>query len=435
MSSYPASHPLDTDLLDFVEDALDDAASRAVETHLASCLLCRIKRQRLTNVAPIELTDVRSLRVPEFGEIEIEDALGTAARPGELWLTASDEATMVLVRTIRDNDYGVVVVPVTLDIEVADIGALTLDASASPLTVPIAIYDRLAVSLPLSALSGRVIPLRGDVDLLSLVAGEPGVSRGSPLEGSADPRLEVRQYLSDRLVALESYQTDDGSYDLPPNDSDSRLAALRDGIVLRRGPSCEVEELESMPSLPETPSAWRGFACIKEFTLRIIVIDTPAGLIDERDYVCAQVLLTRLDGSALVVCNWHSDSTDLFDAPTLFHAFELPDGARASEPLISGKSLVDTIAKFLEQKRVMISAISSSGQHAARVNVQEILAEQVAGALDAAVGRASRLGAEKQAGYMALEGLGKDLAEVLKTALEANFDPQAIVALVEGDDS
>jgi len=434
MYSYPASHPLDTDLLDFVEDALDDAANRDVETHLAICLLCRIKRQRLTGVAPIELTDVRNVRVPEFGAIEIEDAPGTAARPGELWLTASDEATMVLVRTVRDNDYGVVVVPVTLDVEVADGGALILDTSASPLAVPVAIYDRLAVSLPSSALSGRVMPPRSDVDLLSLVAGKPVVSRGSPLEGPADPRLEVRQYLSDRLVALDSYETDDDSDGPPPNDPDGRLAALRNGIVLRRGPSCEAEELGSLPSLPDTPPAWRGFACLKEFTLRIIVIDTPGGLNDERDYVCAQALLTRLDGSALVVCNWHSDSADLFDAPTLFRAFELPDGVRTSEPLISGLSLIDTIAKFLEQKRVMISVIGTSGPHAARVDVQQILAEQVAGAIDANIGRASRLGQEKRAGYMALAGLSGGLTEVLKTALEIDFDPQSIVALVEGED-
>ncbi len=236
MYSHPASHPLDTDLLDFVEDALDDAASRAVETHLARCLLCRIKRQRLTGVAPIEFTDVRNVSVPEFGAIEIEDASGAAARRGEVWLTAADEATMVLVRTVRDDDYGVVVVPVTLDVEVADSGALILDTPASPLAVPIAIYDRLPISLPSSALSGRVIPLRSGVDLLALVAGEPGVSRGSPLEGSGDPRLEVRQYLSDRLVALDSYETDNGSDVL-----EDRCPANSESWFLARG--FEMEEV------------------------------------------------------------------------------------------------------------------------------------------------------------------------------------------------
>jgi hypothetical protein len=434
MSSYPSTHPLDTDLLDFVEGALDDAAGRAVETHLAGCLLCRIKRQRLTGVAPIELADIRDLTVPGFGSIEIEDAPGTAAQRGELWLTASDEATMVLVRTIRDNDYGVVVVPVTLDVEVADSGALILDTPASPLGVPIAIYDRLPVSLPPSALSGRVRPIRSEVDLLSLVAGDPGITRGSPLEGATDPRLEVRQYLSDRLVTLDSYEADDGGDDQRPIDIDDRLSVLRDEIILRRGPSCEVEELGPLPSLPQTPQTWSGFASIKDFNIRIIVIYTPGGLNDERDYVCAQALLTRLDSSALTVCNLHADSVDLFDAPTLFHAFELPDGARTSKPLISGLTLADTIAKFLDQKRFMISAIGTSGQHATRVDVQEILAEQVAGAVDATLGRASRLGLEKREGYMALAGVSDGLTDVLKTALEIDFDPQSIVALVEGED-
>ena len=246
--------------------------------------------------------------------------------------------------------------------------------------------------------------------------------------------LEVRQYLSDRLVALDSYETNDGSDDPPAIDNESRLGALRDEIVLRRGPSCEVEELDSLPGLPDTPHTWRGFACIQEFTLRIIVIDTPDGLNDERDYVCAQALLTRRDGSALVVCNWRSDPADLFDVPTLFHAFELPDGERTSSPLISGLSLADTVGKFLEQKRVMISAIGASGQHAARVNVPEILAEQVTGAVEANLGRASRLGAEKREGYMALAGLRDGLTEVLRTAVEIHFDPQTIVELLEGED-
>ena len=375
------------------------------------------------------------MKVPGFGAIEIEDAPGTAARQGELWLTNADESMMVLVRSVRDNDFGVVVVPVTLDVEVSDSGALILDTFASPLAVPIAIYDRLAVSLPSSALSGRVVPLRSNINLLALSAGERGISRGSSLEGPADPRLEVRQYLSDRLVVLDSYESDSGGGDLPASDVDLRRSELRDELILRRGSSCKVEELGLLPSLPETPQTWSGFACVKDFNVRIIVIDTPSGLNDEGDYVCGQALLTRMDGSALAICNWHSDIADLFDPPTLFHAIELPDGQRASKPLISGLSLPDTIAKFLEQKRTKVSTIDTSSPHGTRVDVQEILADQVAGAVDATLQRASRLRQEKRAGYLALEGQAGGLAEVLKTALEIDFDPQSIVTLLEGEDS
>jgi hypothetical protein len=405
-----------------------------VNAHVTSCLLCRIKRQRLTGVAPIDLTDIRDLKVPEFGVIEIVDAAGTEARRGELWLTASDDATMVLVRTIRDDDYGVVVVPVTLDVEVADNGALILDTSASPLVVPIAIYDRLPISLPSSALAGRVVPLRSGLDLLSLATGDPGVSRGSPLEGSADPRLEVRQYLSDRLVALDSYEAADDGDDPLPIEADSRMSTLRHEITLRRGASCEVEVLESLPFLAEFPHEWSGFALIKEFMLRIIVIDTPVGLIDDRDYVCAQALLTRLDGSALVVCSRRKDIVDFYDAPSLFRAFELPDGGRASGPSISGLSLADAIAKFLDQQRIVISDFGSLGRHVGRVNVQEILVDQVDGTVNDYLGRASRYGREKRDGFVALAGLKDALTELLKTALEADFDPQAIVALVDRED-
>lgn len=435
MYLHSAPHPLDTDLLDLVEGALDITAARAIEAHLAGCVLCRIKRQRMTGMAPIALRDVRDLAIPGFGTIEIEDAPGAAAQQGELWLTASDEATMVLVRSVRSNDYGVVVVPVTLDIEVADSGTLILEESVSPIGVPLVIYDHLVVSLPSAALSGRIIPVHSDFDLLALVAGDPGVSRGSALEGPADPRLEVRQYLSDRLVALDPYEPEDAGDDPLLVDGQRRLVELREAVVFRCGPSCEVEKLATLPGLAQTPQTWSGVAWIREARVRVVVIDTPAGLNDDSDYVCAQALLTRLDGSGLAVCNSLSDFVDLYDAPTLFQAFVLPDCKRTTEPLISGVSLVDAVAKFLEQRRIMVPATSTAGRHAVRVDARDVLAEQVTEAVEANIRRASRFGPDKREGYMALGGLGDGLKEVLKGALEANFDPQSIVALADGDDS
>lgn len=435
MSHRASTHPLDTDLLDFAEGLLDPAARELIEAHLNGCLLCRIKRQRLTGAPPIDFADVRELTVPGFGKIEVEEASGIDARPGELWLTASDEATMVLVRSVRNNESGLVVVPVTLDVEVGDSGTLILDQPESPLGVPLVIYERLLVSLPSTALSGRVVPVRTAIDLLALGDGDTGVSRGSALEGPADPRLEIRQYLSDRLVALDPYQSEEDFGDEPSVGPDARLAALRDELTFRRGSGCEVEDLASLPLLAVTPDGWAGIARIKDFTVRVLVIDTPAGLNDAADFLSAQVLLTRLDGSALAVCTALTDTADLYDAPTLFGAFELPAGRRAAAPLISGLSLPDTVAKFLEQKRVMLSAIGPSEHRAAPIDVQQVLADEVAGAVAATVKRATRLGPDKKQGYSELAGLSESLVEVLRAAFEANFDPHCVSELAEDDDA
>jgi hypothetical protein len=211
--SIPATarHPLDTDLMDLVEGTLSPDAARSVEAHLAGCVLCRIKRQRLTNEAPIDFIDVHDVEIPSFGRIATVDVSPATALPGELWLTEGDEAVMVLVRKVLDPLLGLVVVPVTFDTEVADSGTVVLDATASPLGVPLAIYDAMVSSLPLYVLRNRVVPVR-DVDLLNLAVGEPGVSRGSALEGPGDPRHEVRQYIADRLTALSPVEDDeDGS--------------------------------------------------------------------------------------------------------------------------------------------------------------------------------------------------------------------------------
>jgi hypothetical protein len=433
MSRQASAHPLDTEFLDYVEGSCDPAKTEIIRAHLAECLLCRIKRQRLTGMPPMDFVDVRQVAIPKFGRIEVEQGSGVEPRRGELWLTASDEATMVLIRSVRADDAGVVVVPVTLDIEVADRGALILDDTASPLAVPIAIYEDLIVSLPTAALTERIVPALPGIDLLALREGDRGVSRGSALEGVADPRLEVRQYLVDRLAALDPYESEPDDDERGGFDRASRVAALRDELFFRRGPGCTVEELTTLPVRPDKHADWIGIAHVRDLTVRVIAIETPAGLTDADDFSSAQALITRLDGSALAVCTPMTDSTDLYDAPTLFRAFELPEGSRASAPLIAGLSLADAVAKYLDQKRMLLSAISTSPHHAPRVSANEVLASEAVKAVEAAVKRASRMGPEKREGYLRLHAFSGELARALAHALEPDFDPQSVTDIVEGD--
>lgn len=433
MSRPASAHPLDTELLDYVEGTCDAESAKSIASHLAQCLLCRIKRQRLSGAPPMDLTDVRSVVAPDFAAIDVEPRNGDP-RPGELWLTSADDAAMVLVRSIRADGDGVVVVPVTLEIEVADQRVLTLDEAASPLAVPMAIYEDLVVSLPIGALAERVIP-RSDVDLMVLADDDEGVSRGAPIRSATDPRLEVRQYLVDRLTALDPYEVEGHDGEDAPGETPGRIELLRDELLVRRGPNCDVQDLRSLPPGITAPPEWTAIAGVSDFTVRLIVIETPQRLQSAPDFTAAQALVTRLGASAMAVCTPGSDTADVYDAPALFRAFQLPEGSRSSEPIISGLWLPDAVAKYLDQKRVVVSAIGLSSHHAPRVDAADVLRSEVISAIDATVARASRLAPEKRDGYQQLSAWRTHVADVLKRALEPDFDPQWIVEAITGDDT
>ena len=432
MSRPAFAHPLDTELLDYVEGTSNAERADQIRLHLAACLLCRIKRQRLSGAPPMELIDVRSIVTPDFATIDVVSGEGMA-QPGQLWLTDADDATIVLVRSIRTDGDGVVVVPVTLDVEAADDRTMTLEESASPLAVPLAIYDDLAVSLPLTALAERIVP-RSDVDLMALTDGDEGVSRGAPIRSAADPRLELRQYLVDRLTALDPYDVEQREEADTPDDTQSRVSLLRDELLLRRGPNCDVQELRTLPLGTAAPTGWTGIALVVDFTVRFIVIETPQGLHEAPDFVTAQALVTRLAASAMAVCTPDSDTADVYEAPALFRGFQLPEGTRSSEPVISGLWLPDAVAKYLEQKRVVLSTIGISTQHAPKVDAAIVLKNEAVTAIDATVKRAARLGAEKRDGYLQLPAWRTEVADVLARALEAGFDPQWIADAITGGD-
>lgn len=317
-------HPLDTDLLDLVEGALDAVTARNVEEHLAACVLCRIKRQRLLAAPPIDLTDLRDVEAPSFGAIEIVDAPVEEVQAGDLWLTAGDESTMVLIRKVLDADLGLVTVPVTFDVEVADSGTLVLDASASPLGVPIAIYDGMLSSLPTRMLQSRVVPLR-PVDLLYIGAGDPGVARGPELEGPADPRHEVRQYIADRLTQLapvdddtENHGNPGRSIDPPTGSAGTDYPTFRQDLDDLKAEGLTVEPC---PALTGCPPEWIALGEIRRRYQTLAVIGTPAGLVSDSDFVAARSLVLRWHLSVLVICPRGGTTVDLYLPENLYDGF------------------------------------------------------------------------------------------------------------------
>ncbi len=429
MSHHASAHPLDSDLLDLVEGTLPASESRPIDEHLAGCILCRIKRQRLTNVPPLDLTGVQDLALPTFTPIRSEPLDGSEAVRGDLWTTASEDSAIVLIRSVRENDWGVVVVPVILDVEVADSGALVLDETASPLDTPIAIYERMTISLPLSALAARVVPLRAGIELWSLAAGDPGVTRGAGLQGPTDPRIELRQYLADRLVALDPHM-DGGASDGDEADDSSAVEQSGDEIFeeLVRGfygKPTEAEQI-SLEHAATVPPSWRGIARVHNFNQAVLLVDTAHGLRDKDRHLAAS-LCDEFHGSAVaIMADADRGRTDIYPRSYLVGETSIESGEVVTGPLITGQ-MVDVIERYLDHLTEIPHASGQQLETKHLVDAKEVLASKVADALSEQVaGGDSATTPSKKKGYQSVADDGDALTAILQTAFAGELDLQAI---------
>ena len=427
---FPASdpHPLDTDLLDLVDGTLDERASRAVEEHLKACLLCRIKRQRLSDAPPIDFTDILDVRFPGFSPVETIESPSAAPAPGELWLTEGEAAVIVLIRKVLDAGLGTVAVPVMFDVEVADNGTLVLDAERSPLGVPIAIYDRMLSSLPTRTLRSRVVPIR-EVDLLNLVAGEHGITRGSQLTGPGDPRHEVRQYVADRLTALAPLDEDDDEGELPPAAPGTGYAVFDRELESLREAGLTVDRC---PALTHCPNDWIGLGRVVRRYQTVAVIGTPAGLIADADYIAAARFVVRESMSALAICPRDGETVDLYAPEGLYQGYALPGGEPNRAPFITGFGLYDSVQKFLDTREAWNVPAASDAGPVEAVNVAELLGSLIREETEKLATENVRT--EKRAGWRRVADRGSRLAEVMKNELDGTFETSRL-ADIAGEDS
>jgi hypothetical protein len=405
-------HPLDVDLADLVDGVLAGDRVAALEAHLAACLLCRVKRLRLA-AAPLPppvparpLPPGPAVPVPAVGD---HPGAGPPA-PGELWLAGTGERLLVLV--LRSGGPAALVAPVTLDVEAADDTAVVVEAAASPLATGLAVYPQLAAELPAAALEERVGVVAGGADLPSLLAGTGG---GPPVTDAADPRLDVRQHLADRLEALAA-------------DHPLRSALVGDLRSLRGG-TCTVRPLEGWPDVPLAERAgWEPLLVVDEVGIVLVVLDTPHGLAGEDDFTAARSVLTRLNATALVVlASALSDLADVYDSPSLHHGIAVPSGGDAPpRPLISGLAPFDAVMKYLDQATGARAAAPPRRGSVARVDVRDVLREAASAAVDDAVRQAARFRiAPKRRGYESLGGAGG--GDLLAGALERAFEGRSVV--------
>ena len=427
-------HPLDTDLLDLIQGTLSNTKEELLLAHLALCLLCRIKRQRLGGVPPIEFGDVREFDTPTFQPLEVRDAPGTEARRGELWLTGGDEGCMVLIRTVRTA--GLVVVPVTMDVEVADDETLVLDATVSPLELPLAIYERLTISIPFAAIVRRVVPVLAGVDLTALSTDTAGVTRGSAIDGPSDPRLEVRQYLIDRLSALKYEQLDEPVADdspFGPATIDRLFSDLQEYLAEARGDEVSVERRPSIG--PHMPEGWIGIALVEELKVRVVVVQSPSKISDADEMRAAERVLERLGASSIVFCTPSTSDAELYENAGLHGSRSPATGEWTRGPLLERISMPDAVATFLDRRLVVLDRQIQMPVRGEAVDVQAVLDVKVGEAVARVLSTGSKATTpEKKIGFAAVASSLDGLRDLLRSAFDDTFSVQSLIDLADRTD-
>ena len=432
--SHGYRHPLDVDLADFAGDLVDAVQRESVEDHLSGCLLCRIKLRRLrdalsrpsgTQAAAQPQSDSRQ-RIATGAGMMIPQILHHTVSPdqpapGQLWAAGNDERFLVLV--LRGRDERASVAPVTLDTLAADDETVTFEAALSPFGMSVAVYPMLAAELPTSSLTTFFGQLVEASDIGQLLAGTlPGTSRGEPIEGPSDPRLEFRQMLADRLGALEEAWPDpDTAADAPPPRPERLASTLAMDLSSRRGQLCKLYRLDSWEGLILAYSkAWIPVATVDELGTVLIVFDTPSGLRTGGDFDGALAVLTRYNATAVVVLTSSLDgNAELFNAGSLSYGIGVPSGQISPpRPILSGLGPADAIAKFLDQNSSWSKTAESSRASTTPSDVPGTLSRSAAMAVEAVIqqGLRARI-ASKVAGYTSIESLAGDLGEILRDAL------------------
>ena len=205
MPSLADDDLLHGELLEYALGESDPASAAAAEAHLADCLFCRVRLNR------IKIDDPR-LEPPAFAASAppvSEEALKLlAAHPpariesDQVWYARGEHAqVMVWVSHDPIGFDGVMAHAVTANIDAVDDSALIVDL---PKIGPVAVFSSIIGLVPKSKLVAHL----GDLDIASdldrLYNGDRSdLETGRPVTDPNDERIEFGMFLADQLADLD----------------------------------------------------------------------------------------------------------------------------------------------------------------------------------------------------------------------------------------
>lgn len=181
-----------------------------------ACLLDLIRAARIRGIWPdlpppseaiIQRLIDASPRLPEgLADIILSPRDGNP-KPGEVWRAGRSEAVLVWVRRVFDDGVADVV-PLVLDVEMADEETIFVAASATPFQMELAAMVALRAHINFGAFINRVGPLDIRAEVAEVMAAiregrhPRGVRVGPPITDDWDRRIEYRCAVRDLLAGL-----------------------------------------------------------------------------------------------------------------------------------------------------------------------------------------------------------------------------------------
>lgn len=448
------NHPLLRELQDTRVGAGDVTQVRA---HLAECLACRVRMARIAQADELEtptpnvvqrIVDASSV-VPGAADIPT-DRDKREPEPGELWRVGRDEALLAWVRR-NFHDGAVDIVPVVLDVDLADEQAVIVAAELSPLPVELAAMVALRTHVHRDAFINRLGTLGISAQIEDVIAAtrdnrDTTATVGPRIEFDDDDRIEYRQALRDLLDELSPSNW--------PTESSSDGVITAGAASAPRLPGSDLSDLQSQiqyriraAQCMDLPSdqfdiargrSLRALFKVAYLNTAVVVVSVESlddALFDQLALVraCQRAMESSPDADAVCVSSPQEEwGCVLYSCASMREALELPGGrAVGPAPILTGYGVVDTLSKHLEGAAPAWEVTDRPPRGLGSINMTEIASRHAQSSMAGiqSQGRAARQAAKKSTWSTLPAGFEEQVSRFITAVIESVPIGDALIEL------
>jgi hypothetical protein len=344
-----AQHPTDVQLQAFA-DGESGPFDVEVASHVTRCLICRVHVGRLA-VENRDAADPAFIAALSAQSPEIDPALlqalsapqtsvtSSTVRVGQLWRAArsADNASAAILVWIRKVfDSTVAVLPVVLDIDLADTETLIVSADSSPLHMELAVFCNIDAEIDVSNLATFIADLNIEDDVKALrMSSRSGVlppehlTVGRPIVRDDDQRIEFRHIVSELVDTLYIETTSDPDAGIDVHDLLTllnELSVMHPGLRVQALPFDELTYVDERQALHPVAAVHHLATCVV-----VTVIDGPSSMnvltSPALSIACGEVLARFIEADSIAVCAPQPEWPTVLLAPMdMQTAIEVPAG-------------------------------------------------------------------------------------------------------------